>query len=273
MPIVVPDAGEERMLDLILAVNMTMRLYRNDATAGLTAAQIEALTESDFTEANFTGYSAKALTGGSWTSTQDDPSTGTYAQQTWTRSATGTAQTIYGYSMHRTSDNALMWFEDFTGPITVDTSGDTIVVTPTITLDDDQEATVSARGVIGTPFSSTSSSSTYTSTGASDMSIASVPIDTTRVYRVHLHSAWGVSAAARWLIELQENSVTIARMDDTTDLGSATSDVSSVSVLWYPTTATPTIRVYLTKVSGGNFNFQGGAALPRYFWVEDAGAR
>ena len=69
MTITIPNAGEEAMLDLILATNYTLHLYRNDVTDGLSDLEIEALTVADFTEANFAGYSSKALTGGSWTTT------------------------------------------------------------------------------------------------------------------------------------------------------------------------------------------------------------
>jgi hypothetical protein len=111
--LIVPNAAEERFLDLILAVNYTLHLFKNDVTNGLSPSQIEALTEADFTEADFTGYSSKALTGGSWTTTAGAPCVGTYTQQSFTSTANQTQQTIYGYYVTRTSGGELEWFEYF----------------------------------------------------------------------------------------------------------------------------------------------------------------
>ena len=138
MTITVVNQAEESFLDLILAVNYTLRLYRNNVISGLTPDQIEALTESSFTEANFSGYAGIALTGGSWVTTPTNPSTGVYAQQTFTRSVTGTAQLIYGYYLTKTSGGALQWFEHFPAPISIEFISDALKVTPTITLDDSQ---------------------------------------------------------------------------------------------------------------------------------------
>jgi microcystin-dependent protein len=131
----VVNQAEEAWLDLITDVDMTLRLYQNDVTDGLTDVQIEALTQASFTEANFTGYAASSLTT-SWTTTQGNPSTATRAEVTFTRSSTGTAQLIYGYYLTRNSDGALQWFENFDGPISVEFINDAVKVTPTITLDD-----------------------------------------------------------------------------------------------------------------------------------------
>lgn len=136
MTLIVVDQAEEHFLDLILAVNYTLRLYKNNVTSGLTQVQKDALTEADFTEANFTGYSSAALTGGSWTTTAGNPCTGVYATQTFTSSADQTAQTLYGYYVTRTSDGKLQWFEDFTAPLFIEFNGESIKVTPSITLSD-----------------------------------------------------------------------------------------------------------------------------------------
>lgn len=139
MTLVVVNQGEEDILDAILAVNYTLRLYKNNVTNGLTAGQIEALTQASFTEATFTGYASKSLAGGNWTTTPGDPCTGQYAQQTFASSADQTAQTCYGYYVTRTSDGRLQWFENFTSPLTVEFNGEGIAVTPRITLADTQD--------------------------------------------------------------------------------------------------------------------------------------
>ena|SRR6187551_2127814 len=139
MTLVVVDQAEEHFLDLILAVNYTLHLFKNDVTSGLTAAQIDALTEGSFTEADFAGYSAINLTGGSWTTTAGNPCVGSYAEQTFTRTSTGTPQTLYGYYVTRTSGGALEWFEYFTSPFVLEFINEFITITPRVTLSDTQD--------------------------------------------------------------------------------------------------------------------------------------
>ena len=136
MTLVVVNQGEEAFLDLILAVNYTVKLFKNDATLGLSISQIDALTESGFTEATFTGYTAKNLTGGSWTTTPGDPGVGSYATQTFNSTADQAAQTIYGYYVVKTTGGALQWFEEFTAPIVIEFNGESISITPRMTLQD-----------------------------------------------------------------------------------------------------------------------------------------
>lgn len=136
MTLRIVNQAEEHMLDLILAVNYTLKLFKNNVTNGLTSTQIDALVETDFTEATFTGYSSKALTGGSWTTTAGNPCTGSYATQTFTSSADQAAQALYGYYVVRTSDSKLQWFEMFPGPIVIEFNGEYLEVTPQITFAD-----------------------------------------------------------------------------------------------------------------------------------------
>jgi len=133
MALVVPDAAEEAFLDLILNVNYTLHLFTNDPTDG------EDLDAGDFTEATFTGYEAKNLTGGSWTTTPGDPATGTYAVQAFVSSADQAPQTVYGYYVTTTSGGALRWYEKFDEPITVQYNGEAIRVTPQFTLADAED--------------------------------------------------------------------------------------------------------------------------------------
>lgn len=272
MTLVIPHQAEEIMLDLLLAVNYTLRLYKNDVTAGKTEAQLEALTEASFTEASFTGYAAKALTGGSWVTTQADPSTGTYASQTFASTANQTAQPIYGYSLHRTSDNKLMWFEDFAGPLTISLNGDTIAITPTLTLDDDQEADVAARGQLYLQDETTDSPG-YTASGTTDLTIAGVVVDSTRNYEISLHTAWAVSTTGRWLLEFQEDGVTVGRGGDFDATGLKYGLVDSV-IPWAPTSGTKTVSVRAVEVSGtSTLTLSGTSSTPRWLRVADVGPR
>jgi len=148
--VVVPNVGEEFFLDQITLAGYTLRLYTNDVIAGLTSTQIDALTAASFTEATFTGYTSKALTGGSWVTTPDDPSTATYALQTFTRSVTGTAQVVRGYYVTRTTGGALAWFEHFDSAFTFTALGDALSVTPALALDDTSEGTMPTGSIIAT---------------------------------------------------------------------------------------------------------------------------
>lgn len=141
MSIIIPNAAEEAFLDLILAVNYTLRLFKNDVWAGRTQAQLDALTEADFLEATFTGYAAVALTGGAWTTTPGDPGVGSYAQQAFIRSSTGTMQNIYGYYLTTTTGGFLRAFERLggAGGVEMVLINDEIRVTPRITLKDEMD--------------------------------------------------------------------------------------------------------------------------------------
>lgn len=136
MTLVVVNQGEEAFLDLVLAVNYTLRLFTNDVTAGLTQSQIDALDETDFVEATFPGYAGSAITGGTWTTTPADPSTGANTQRTFTRTSTGAAQLVRGYYLVTTTGGLLRWFEQFPAPVSVEFANDQVLVTPRITLDD-----------------------------------------------------------------------------------------------------------------------------------------
>lgn len=130
MTLTIVNAAEEDFLDLILAVNYTLRLFKNDATVS------DTLVASGLTEADFTGYTAITLTGGSWVTTPGDPCTGAYAQQTFTASAAvSPAQSIYGYYVTNGAGD-LQWLEKFGSAAVVQFSGDNIKVTPQITLAD-----------------------------------------------------------------------------------------------------------------------------------------
>lgn len=271
MPFRLVSAGEEHWIDLILAVTRSLRLFTNDVESGLTEVQKEALVAADFTEATFAGYAAKTLTGGSWTTTQEDPTIGTYAQQTYTRSSTGTAQVVRGYYILRSSDSTLEGYEYFSGPITVTSINDTIVVTPAITLEDDQEATVAARGVVALQ-TITSSSGGYTSDTTSDFVLNNVDVDSTRSYRVHLNSVCGIAGTGRWIIELWIDGVQSFRIEDRsgTDLAFVTNFVTA----WEPSTGTSDLEVRVNEISGtASLDFPGDPTFPRQFWVEDMGAR
>jgi len=130
MALLVPNVGEARALSRLLAVNTSLRLFKSNTTPA------EADTLATYTEADFTGYSAITLTGGSWTVTPGAPTSAAYTQQTFTSSAGSQNQNVYGYVVVDSSDNTLLWAERFSdGPYNIANISDNIRVTPTITAD------------------------------------------------------------------------------------------------------------------------------------------
>lgn len=275
MALVITNLGEEWFLQLALNLgNYTLKLYQNNPTVGLTAAQKDLLVNANFTEATFTGYAAKTLTGGSWSTSGTDPRQAAYAQQTFTRTSTGATQTIYGYTVHRTSDGLLCWFEDFAGPISTTTNGDTIRVTPIMTLDDDQEATVTARGVQGTPFSSTTLGTTYTTTTVTDMVVNNFDATSDRNYVIRMNAACFTTGAGTWFSKLYIDGADVARLGALTGASGNTDGYHSGAYLWQPATGQYDLAVAAVELSGtASFTYYADSVDPRQFWVEDVGPR
>ena len=128
MPLVVPNVGEIKLLDNMLkAENRTLRLY----SGAITPAEGDTLATYSGSEASFTGYSAKTLTGASWptpTTNGANAAESSYAQQSW--SATST-QTINGYYVVAADTTTLVWAESIT-PIGL-TNPSTLNLTPKFT--------------------------------------------------------------------------------------------------------------------------------------------
>jgi len=253
MTIVVPNAGEEAMLDLILGEDYTLRLYRNDVTNGLTDDEVEVLTASDFDEATFAGYSAKTLTGGSWTTTGDDPSVGVYAAQTFTRSSTGTEQLIYGYYVTDTG-GGLVWFENFPGPASMVSSGDAINVTPRFTLaDETEDLSMAARGVIARFESEANDSGgPYSGDSVTDMVLSDVPVVAGRIYAVHLHTLieFSATSSAAWNVFLRIDGNNHGPFDRL-EASEVQRPMVDKTLYWEPdTTGTYDLDVYLDEATG-----------------------
>ena len=110
--------------------DVKLNLYKSNTTLSETTAI------GDLTLADFTGYSAATLSGASWTVTDADPSSASYAKQTFTSSAGSQNQAVYGYVVTNSAGTIALWGETFTdGPYTIVNNGDKIEVTPVFTLD------------------------------------------------------------------------------------------------------------------------------------------
>jgi hypothetical protein len=131
MALLAPDAGEveclKRMLNYSAADNCKLKLYTNNYTP------VEGSVVGGFTEATASGYSAKTLTGTSWTiGTASNVTTATYSAQTFTFS---TAATCYGYYVTNSGGSICLWAEKFASAYAIPSGGGSITITPTITLD------------------------------------------------------------------------------------------------------------------------------------------
>lgn len=132
MTIIFPNSGENLVLEMIVnktaAQNLVMKLYSNNVTIG------DATVAANFTEATFSGYAAKTLTGASWNAAASGSIT--YAQQTYACDNDAANESIYGYFVTQVTSGTLLYAEAFTdGPYTISNNGDQIKVTPTITAD------------------------------------------------------------------------------------------------------------------------------------------
>lgn len=129
-------------------------------------------------------------------------------------------------------------------------------------------------GIVGTPFESTGSSSAFTANATTDMSIARLVVDATRLYRVHLHSRWSLTGPpGSWNINFHSGGTLVERLGNINEAG-ATDGMIDNAILWKPASATVTVDVRVVEVSGAStFTLIGGANITRYLWVEDIGLR
>lgn len=131
MPLNFPDVGENIALEAITnktaPQNLVLRLYSNNITPSDTDIA------GTYTECTFPGYAAITLTGANWNAAAGG-SISYNAQQTFTRSSTGTAENVYGYYVTQTTSGLLVYSErDGSAPFSIANTGDNVKLTPTIT--------------------------------------------------------------------------------------------------------------------------------------------
>jgi hypothetical protein len=134
MALVAVNVGVQEILRRALNYSATgdvkLHLFQSNTTPA------ETDTTATYTEATWTGYAAITLTGASWTVTNADPASASYAEQTFTSTAGSQSQANYGYYVTNSASTVLLWAERFSdGPYTIVNNGDVIKVTPVITLD------------------------------------------------------------------------------------------------------------------------------------------
>lgn len=133
MALLFPNTGENIALEALVnktaPQNLVLKLFSSNTTPA------EGDTAVTYTEATFAGYAAATLTGASWNAASAG-SIAYSAQQTFTRSTTGTTENIYGYYVVQVTSGTLVYAErDVSAPFAVTNNGDTIKITPTISAD------------------------------------------------------------------------------------------------------------------------------------------
>lgn len=135
MPLVVPDQGELRLLDIMLKLALStnedqiLKLYNNNYTPAAASAP------GSFTAATFTNYVPKTLLRATWSnaatvSNKAESSYGT-SPLSWTCGATG--DTVYGYWVEGSTSSKVLWAERFSTSRVL-ANGDILNITPKFTL-------------------------------------------------------------------------------------------------------------------------------------------
>jgi len=133
MGLIIPNEGELELLDKMLKVALAvdedyvLKLYKNNYTPTATS------TSSDFTEADFDGYSEKTLVRASWNAsvTVSGKASTSYPQQTWTCGSV--TNDIYGYFVMGADSGKVLWAERFANTKTLE-ENDVINLTLRFTL-------------------------------------------------------------------------------------------------------------------------------------------
>jgi hypothetical protein len=132
MALVVPDAGEVRLLEYIVnkssPTNLVLHLYTNDVDLST-----ETFTNGSFTEVAASGYAAVTLVGANWSaSTATGISSAVY--NTGITFSFTVGVDVQGYYVTNTS-NAILWAEKFPGaPFSLPTTGGDIAIRPQLQL-------------------------------------------------------------------------------------------------------------------------------------------
>jgi len=130
MTIVVPDESEililQYVLNMVAPGNVQLRLYTNDPTIN------DSIVKASLTECTTPGYTAVALTGAGWTTTQTGGvTTAVYSAVAFTFT---TGATVNGYFITNSGNTKVLFVERFTNaPFSVSSSGGDITINPNIT--------------------------------------------------------------------------------------------------------------------------------------------
>ncbi len=129
--LVIPDEGKIDLLSANAAFGslslgtIQLKLFQNNYTP------VDSSVSGNFTEANFTGYSAKTLTPGTWTTPTivSGSAKTVYGSTPLTWTCGVTTNTIYGYYVVSAATGHVLWAERFAVSRGL-TAGDELDVTP-----------------------------------------------------------------------------------------------------------------------------------------------
>lgn len=113
----------EALINKTAPQTIEMKLFENDYTP------VQGSTEANFTEATFTGYAKKTLTGSGWTSTPGDPADVAPGAQTFTSSAGSQNKYVYGFYLVQATSGKLIGAERFSEAVHIVNNGDNVVIT------------------------------------------------------------------------------------------------------------------------------------------------
>lgn len=136
MPLVVPNAGEVRLLEMIVGKTplpsgeLVLHLYTNQVD--LTDETVE---ESNFTEASASGYAAVTLTGANWTASTDlATGVSTAVYDTNVTFTFNVGEDVYGYYITNNAGQ-ILWAEEFpSAPFALPSTGGEISIKPQVQL-------------------------------------------------------------------------------------------------------------------------------------------
>jgi len=133
MALKIPTVAQLTLLDLLRtslnSSSLVVRLFKNNYTP------VAGSVLSDFTTADFSGYSPSALgTLAAATTVSGKASTTAGTANTWTKSG-ATGNDIYGYYITNGANTVLYWAErGGSAPYSLNTNGEGLSVTPVLTL-------------------------------------------------------------------------------------------------------------------------------------------
>jgi hypothetical protein len=132
MALLVPDAGERNMLDMMLSdaspEAQTLKLYTNDISPA------EGDTAATYTEASGSGYAAKSLARATWGAAATNAGVTSKAYPAQAFNWTG-AITIVGYFIVKATAGTILWAERiYSSPGQAFANGDSLSITPRIEL-------------------------------------------------------------------------------------------------------------------------------------------
>jgi hypothetical protein len=131
MPLLVPDEGEVRMLDMLVNgdtfTDVRLRLYKNNLTPDQDTVYI------DLDEATFPGYAEQTPSFGAASIVSHKGKIVDTSARSFVWSGSASPENIYGYYVVDIGTFAVLWVQRFSSPQVMSSNGDTITITAALT--------------------------------------------------------------------------------------------------------------------------------------------